>query len=244
MTPFDLGALRAPPPADVVAGRVARLRRRIADTGRDPDTVRIVAVTKGFGIAAVEAAMAAGITDIGENRAEELLAKAGAGAGAGAGGAGVVNGAPQWHYLGAVQRRRVPALAPVVGLWQTVARPAEGVAIAAHAPGAPVLVQVNAAGTAGQNGCSLNEVPGVVDALRTVALEVRGLMVLAPRGPSDEVRRVMRTVAHAAADLGLAELSMGMTDDLDEALAEGTTMVRVGRGLFGDRAPAVPLRQD
>jgi PLP dependent protein len=239
MTPFDLGTLAPSPPVEVVAGRVEQLRGRIVAAGRDPGTVRIVAVTKGFGIAAVEAALASGITEIGENRADELLAKVAAGAGGAAASPG-----PHWHYLGAIQRRRVPALAPVVGLWQTVARPAEGAVIATHAPGAPVLVQVNAAGSPGQNGCSLSEVPGLVERLRTLALDVRGLMLLAPQGPADEVRRLMRSLAHSAADLHLPELSMGMTDDLDEALAEGATIVRVGRGLFGGRAPEVPLRQD
>jgi len=229
MTAYDLGALAQPPPADVVAGRVDALRRRIERRGRDPETVRIVAVTKGFAPGAVDAAMAAGVTDIGENRAEELLAKARLL------GSAPLDRAPCWHYLGAVQRRRVAALAGVVGMWQTLARRDEGVVIAAHSPAAPVLVQVNAAATPGQNGCPLHEAPGLVEELRASGLDVRGLMVLAPRAPSAEVRRAMRSVAATAADLGLAELSMGMTDDLDEALDEGATIVRIGRGLFGER---------
>jgi PLP dependent protein len=229
MTPPGPGALAPGPPPDVVVERLAGLRRRIEAAGADPEGVRIVAVTKGFDFAAVEAAMRAGLVDIGENRVDELLAKAARGS--------ELAGTPCWHYLGAIQRRRVPALAPVVGLWQTVARLVEGAAIATHAPGAPVLVQVDAAGRPGQNGCPIAEVPRLVEDLRALALEVRGLMLLAPRGEPTETRRVMRAVADTGRALGLAELSMGMTDDLDEAVSEGATIVRIGRGLFGERPP-------
>ncbi|HYA67504.1 MAG TPA: alanine racemase, partial [Acidimicrobiales bacterium] len=159
MKPIDLGALAPPPPPHLVAERVAELRRRIAAGGRDPTSIRIVAVTKGFGLGAVDAALAAGVRDVGENRAEELLAKARARPG----GGGTV--AVRWHYLGAIQRRRVPALAGVVGIWETVARLEEGAAIAAHAPGATVLVQVNPLETPGHNGCRLEEAPALVDGL-------------------------------------------------------------------------------
>jgi uncharacterized pyridoxal phosphate-containing UPF0001 family protein len=232
VTPIDLGALAPSPPAPLVAERVSGLRRRIAAGGRDPATVRIVAVTKGFGLGAVDAALAAGLSDLGENRAEELLAKAGARPGAP--GAGPV---ARWHYLGAIQRRRVPALAAVVGMWETVARLEEGVAIAAHAPGAAVLVQVDPVAAPGHNGCALEEAPALVDGLQALDLDVRGLMVLAPQGPADSVRHVMRAVAQAGSALGLDELSMGMTDDVDLAIAEGATIIRIGRGLFGERPP-------
>ena len=74
-------------------------------------------------------------------------------------------------------------------------------------------------------------------ALRTRDLDVRGLMTVAPPGAPEQARRAFRTTARLAADLGLAELSMGMTDDLEAAVEEGSTMVRVGRALFGERPP-------
>jgi PLP dependent protein len=227
------GALAAPPAPEVVAQRLAEVRARVAAAGRDPASVRIVAVTKGYRHEAVEAALSAGLVDVGENRADELVAKAAR-----------VSPVPGlcWHFLGALQRRRIRELAGVVGFWQTVARPEEGRAIAAMVPGAPVLVQVNAAGSPGQNGCALGEVPGLVAELRGAGLDVRGLMLLAPRG-SAAARAAMRGVAEEARRLELTELSMGMTDDLDEALAEGSTMLRVGRALFGPRS-TVPLRRD
>jgi uncharacterized pyridoxal phosphate-containing UPF0001 family protein len=191
-------------------------------------------VTKGFTSSAVDAARLAGLYDIGENYADELLAKAGAD------GERADAGAPatRWHYLGAVQRRRVRVLAPVVSCWQTVSRAVEGDTIAAHSPGATVLVEVETTGAPGRNGCAPSEVPGLVTSLRADGLEVRGLMTVGPAGPPEESRPAFRLTARLARDLGLPEVSMGMTADLEVALSEGTTMVRVGRALFGER----PLR--
>jgi len=144
-------------------------------------------------------------------------------------------GALRWHFLGAVQRRRVRDLAPVVTCWQTVSRVVEGEAIGAHAPGATVLVEVDTTGIPGRNGVPPTEVPSLVRSLRDLGLEVRGLMVVGPPGPAEGARRGFRATARLARDLGLPEVSMGMTDDLEVAVVEGSTMVRVGRALFGDR---------
>ncbi len=223
------------PPPEVVAQRVDAVRARIAATGRDPASVRIVAVTKGFGPAAAAAALAAGVADLGENYAAELLAKAAALGQLGAADApGLV---PRWHFLGAVQRRRVARLAPVVWMWHGVARMAEAQEIARHQPGAHVLVQVNTTGLPGRNGCAPEDTPALVGALRALPLEVVGLMVVGPPGPPSAARRSFHQVADLARQLGLAELSMGMSDDLEVALDEGATIVRLGRALFGDRPP-------
>jgi uncharacterized pyridoxal phosphate-containing UPF0001 family protein len=194
--------------------------------------VRVVAVTKGFGPSAVRAALGAGLRDVGENYAAELVAKADALAGERSGGHGGV----VWHFLGAVQRNKVPALAPVVGLWQSVARSAEGERIARFSPGAAVLVEVEATGLPGRNGCPPSGVGELVARLRGLGLDVRGLMtVAAPGRPAAE--EAFATVAGLADALGLEERSMGMSDDLEAAVAAGTTMVRIGRALFGDRPP-------
>jgi uncharacterized pyridoxal phosphate-containing UPF0001 family protein len=147
---------------------------------------------------------------------------------------------PRWHYLGAIQRRRVRHLAPVVGCWQTVARAVEGEAIARRAPGAALLVEIDTSGQPGRNGCPPAAVPELVGALRAMDLAVGGLMVVAPAGGGERARTAFRTTARLAADLGLDELSMGMTEDLEVALEEGATMVRVGRALFGPRPGSPP----
>lgn len=218
------------PSAASVAERLAGVRRRIEAAGGDPRAVRVLAVTKGFGPEAVTAAVGAGLGDVGENYAQELVAKAAALA---PGTAGAV----RWHYLGAVQRNKVQSLAPLVDCWDSVARVVEGREIARRRPGAAVLVEVDASGVPGRTGCTAGEVPLLVGELVALGLEVRGLMTVAPRGPG--ARAAFRLVRDLADRLGLPERSMGMTDDLEDAVAEGSTMVRVGRALFGDR-PARP----
>ncbi|MDA8268112.1 MAG: alanine racemase [Actinomycetota bacterium] len=255
------------PPADVVKERLAAVRRRIADAGGDPAKIRVVAVTKGFGPDAVYAAVAAGITDIGENYASELRAKAAAlaagaggagaalaagagGAGAalaaGAGGAGAALAAgveePQgsevrWHYLGAVQRRSVPRIAAEVAMWHGVCRVEEGAAIAATTPGVPVLVQLELTGLPGRRGVRPDGAPAVVSGLRQAGVQPVGVMAIGVPGDSNATRRVFEAAAATARRCDLPELSIGMSDDLEVAVAAGSTMVRVGRGLFGDRLP-------
>lgn len=230
-----------PPGATAVAERLAALRQRLARAGAAPGAVRIVAVTKGLGLGAVEAATAAGIGDIGENYASELLAKArpardqahreGDQAG------------PRWHFLGAVQRNKVRSLAPVVHLWQGVTRLAEGEEISRWAPGAAVLVQVEVAGPGVGRGVAPAAVEPLVDGLRALALDVRGLMALGRRGRPEQARPGFARLAQLGRDLGLPELSMGMSDDVEVAVQEGATTVRIGRALLGRRPPSEKLRE-
>jgi uncharacterized pyridoxal phosphate-containing UPF0001 family protein len=219
------------PPPEVVAARLSAVRRRIESAGGDPAAVRVVAVTKGFGPGSVVAAVQAGLYDVGENYAQELLAKA-------LTAQPLVADGPllRWHFLGAVQRNKVRSLAPLVGCWQAVARTVEGEEIALRRPGAEVLVEVDVSGVAGRNGCPPADVPGLVHSLTGLDLGVRGLMTVAPVDP-EAAKSGFRTVRELADRLGLPERSMGMSDDLDAAVAEGSTMVRVGRALFGDRPP-------
>ncbi|HEY3943341.1 MAG TPA: YggS family pyridoxal phosphate enzyme [Acidimicrobiales bacterium] len=220
--------------AEAVAARLAKIRARIERAGGDVERVRVLAVTKGFGPEAVRAASASALLDVGENYAAELLEKSGRLAAA----ADLEGAPPRWHFLGAVQRNKVGALAPVVSCWQSVARLSEGEAIQRAAPGARVLVQVDTTGRPGRNGVGPDAVPGLTGALRDVGLDVVGLMTVAPR-PPDQARAAFRAVGTLADRLGLRERSMGMSDDLELAVAEGSTMVRIGRDLFGAR-PARP----
>lgn len=213
-------------PAEVAA-RLTEVRRRIEAAGGDPAAVRVVAVTKGLGAGAVQAAVAAGLGDVGENYAQELLAKH-----------RQVRPAPgplpRWHFLGAVQRNKVRQLAPVVDCWQSVARPSEGAEIARRRPGATVLAQLDVTGSAGRNGCPPEGVESLVRALRGLDLGVAGLMTVAPPEPA-AARRAFQTLRRLADRLGLTERSMGMSGDFELAVAEGATMVRLGTALFGPR---------
>ena len=215
-----------------VVGHLERVRNRIADAGGDPSHVTVVAATKTLGVDCIQAALAAGLVDIGENYAQELVAKAEALGEA---------GAPHWHFIGQLQRNKVRQIAHLVHLWQSVDRLRLGEEIAKRAPGAAVLVEVNLTDDPGRGGTRPGFVPGLVEGLRDLALDVRGVMAVGRQGSPDEVRAGFRLVRDLADQLDLPVRSMGMTHDLELAVAEGSTMVRIGTALFGPRrAPLNP----
>lgn len=212
-----------------VSSNLATVRGRIETAGGDPAATTVVAVTKGFGEASVRAARTVGLLDLGENYAQELLSKLAA-----------TGDDVRWHFLGPVQRNKVASLAGHVDLWHGVDRVAVGETIARHRPGARVLVQVNATGEASKHGCRPEDTADVVSALRRLPIEVAGLMAIGPEGPPEAARPGFRVVAELGRRLGLTELSMGMTDDLEVAVQEGATIVRIGRALFGPRHRRTP----
>ena len=218
--------MTAPDPADVRAA-ADRVRDRIAAAGGDPDAVALLAVTKGFGPEVAIAAAEAGLVDLGENYAQELVAKAPTVAEAGH--------AVRWHAIGRLQRNKVRQLAGVVHLWQSVDRASLGAEIAKRAPGARVLVQVNVSDEPQKGGCPPDEAPELVRALADAGLVVEGLMTVGRTGPPDEARAGFTLLSRLADRLDLPVRSMGMSGDLEAAVAEGSTMVRVGSALFGPR---------
>jgi len=206
--------------------RLSVVRARIEAAGRDPDSVTVVGVTKGFDVSAVHAARAVGLSDLGESYAQEMVTKTDAA------GPDV-----RWHWVGRLQRNKVRQIASHVALWHSVDRAELGAEIARRAPGAEVLVQINPVGDVAKGGCSPDETPGLVADLRAEGLVVGGLMVVAPQQPA-AAAACFRAVRRLADDLDLRERSMGMSDDLEAAVAEGATMVRVGTALFGERDPS------
>jgi PLP dependent protein len=217
---------------DLVA-RLADVRARIREHAPDPDRVTLVAVTKGFPADVVRSALDAGVLDIGESYVQELAEKA----------AEIEADAdravwPRWHAIGRLQRNKVRKAAPLVTLWHSVDRLSLGAEIARCAPGAAVLVQVNTSGEETKGGCPPAMAPAVVEGLVDLDLDVRGIMTMAPAGDPEGTRSAFAAARELRDRLGLSELSMGMSDDLDVALSEGTTLVRVGRGLFGPRPVA------
>ena len=207
-----------------MAERVAAVRARIAAAGGE-GRVRLVAVTKGFGPEVVAAAVAAGVEDVGEAYAQELVAKAAA------------VDVPRWHFVGRLQANKVRALAGTVDLWQSVDRPRLVDEVARRAPGARVLVQVDVTGEPSKGGCRPAEVPALVERAADAGLEPQGLMAVGPLGPPEAARPGFRALVGLADRLGLAERSIGMSGDLEVAVQEGATMVRVGTALFGPRPP-------
>ncbi len=212
-----------------VGQRLAEIRSRIALAGGEPDVVTVVAVTKTFGLDAVIAAYRAGIVDIGENYADELVAKATA----------LDQTLPghrvRWHFLGEIQRNKIHRLSGFVRLYEGLDRFEEGEAIARRVPGAAVLVEVDTTGIPGRAGVEIARVPELVRRLGDLDLRVEGLMTVAPPGGGESAVGAFRSVTTLRAELGLRVASMGMSEDLEFAVAEGSTMIRVGRALFGPR---------
>ncbi len=192
--------------------------------------IRIVAVTKGFGAEAPLAALRAGLADLGENYADEMVRKAVAVA-----DASPASGA-RWHFQGALQTNKINRLAPHVHLWQTVDSVARAAALGARVPGARALVQLDLSGAPGRSGCAPADAPAVVAAARDAGLTVLGLMCVAPLDAEPAV--AFTQLARLADALGLPERSMGMSDDFEDAVRAGATMLRLGSVLFGRRPRA------
>jgi PLP dependent protein len=206
-----------------VAESLRRVRDRIAAAGGD-DSVVVLAVTKGFGAEAIEAALAAGCTAIGENYAQELLTKRDA-----------VQHA-EVHFIGQLQTNKVRQVAGLVHVYETVDRERLANEIARRDPGARVLVQVDATGEPGKGGAPLAGIDALVAAVRDAGLDLHGLMTVGPtEGGPEAARAGFRAVRAAVDRLGLGMCSMGMTDDLEVAVQEGSTQIRLGTALFGPR---------
>ncbi len=212
---------------DLVAERAAALRDRLSDAGA-PD-LRIVAVTKTFGADAIRSAVAAGLLDIGENYAQECVAKI-----------AEVSELPTLHFIGHLQRNKIRKLAPVVDVWQSVDRFEVGAEIAKRSPGASVMVQVDISGEETKSGCDPDEADHLVERLDDLGLDVIGLMGIGPIGSPELSRPGFRLLRSLVDRNELKECSMGMSADLEVAVDEGSTMVRIGRDLFGERSPKQP----
>ncbi|MDQ6767537.1 MAG: YggS family pyridoxal phosphate-dependent enzyme [Candidatus Eremiobacteraeota bacterium] len=230
-------------PSRVVGALTAvrsRIQRASASGGRDPSGIAILAVSKGFGPDAVEAALAAGLTEIGENYYQEAAEKFATVA---------LPKAAVRHFIGRVQRNKARRIAALFDVVQTIDSLAIARALdegaAAEGKVLDVLVQVNAADDRRQ-GVAPAELANFVAALNACPnLRVRGLMAMGPRDAA--------TTAEAFASVGgqfeqlralsphVDTLSMGMSDDLELAVAAGSTMVRVGTALFGARPAKVTL---
>ncbi len=230
---------------EVVADRLAAARDAIsaacAKAGREPAGIRIVAITKGHSAEIVRAAIGAGLTDIGENRVHEALEKLAPGVRERAG--------PhvRWHMVGHLQRNKVRDALTLFDWLQSLDSRRLARAISERVPeGAPTiqaLVQVNAGGEDRKHGFDPDEaVEAALEIAELPGLEVRGVMAMAP-WTEDEgvVRGAFRVARRVFEELGRRmdgrsdTLSMGMSGDYGWAVEEGSTMVRLGTALFGER---------
>jgi pyridoxal phosphate enzyme (YggS family) len=206
----------------------ARIAAAAARAGRDPDSIRLVAVSKTKSAELVRAAIDAGARDIGENYVQEASAKR-----------AVVGDGATWHLIGHLQRNKVARALETFDVIQTVDSVALAETIARHAAArgrsARILVEVKIGGEASKTGVTPDALPELLVRLRDPQLEVEGLMTVPPPAPPDLARRYFRELRGLRDAAGLRELSMGMTDDFEIAIEEGATIVRVGRAIFGER---------
>lgn len=209
---------------------------RLVDRVRElaGDRVNVVAVSKTFPVEAVMAVREVGGTRFGENYAKEAIDKVEDLRRRGIDGC-------EWHFIGALQSNKVRSLAAVVDVWQTVDRASIVDEIARRHPGARVLLQVNSTGESTKNGCAPADVESLAVSATERGLLVEGLMTMGPTEPDREItRRAFAETARLARALGLSTLSMGMSGDWEIAVSEGSTLIRVGSAIFGDRPPLGP----
>lgn len=244
------GPVSAPELARRLAGVREGLMRACAAAGRDPASVRLVAVSKIQPAAAVAAVLRLGQLDFGENYAQELRDKSALLQAEGA--------APRWHFIGPLQRNKVPLVVGRAALIHSVDSLALLEALAARVarvrekePAQAALVQeclieVSLAGESQKAGCEPHELPALLDAFANLGGTVRclGLMCMPPLSDDAEASRPhFRRLRELLGELGqkprphveLRELSMGMSHDYPVAIAEGATLVRVGTAIFGAR---------
>jgi PLP dependent protein len=212
-----------------VRANVERVRSEIADAaargGRSADDVALLAAVKYVAIDELPILAQAGISLVGENRAQELERKA------------VAPGGQQltWDFIGHLQSRKVKTILPLVRMIHSVGSDSVVEQLGRHATaGTKVLVEVNIAGEEGKSGIAPEALDDFLDRCREVGgVEVAGLMTMPPLASDPEgSRRWFAALAELAAVRGLPELSMGTTQDFAVAVEEGATIVRVGTNLY------------
>lgn len=213
---------------EIVAQNIEQVRTRIAKVVHSQD-VKIVAVTKGFDVSAPRAALDLGLVRCGENYAQELIEKH----------AQLTDEERQqieWHFLGRLQSNKIRQLVDIVSIWQSIDRVSLIEELAKRAPGAKVMIQVNISHEPQKGGVAPADALSLVDTARSHQLNVCGLMGVGAFGDEGLTRAGFDQLAELAQRAEVPEISMGMTDDLELAVAAGSTMVRIGTAIFGSRA--------
>lgn len=209
-----------------VGERLEVVRSAITDVGRTDVTV--VAVTKGFDRSAMDCAQRLGLTNVGENYAQELLGKAEA-----------VNPGTNVHFMGRVQRNKVRKVVDIVDVWHSVSRPEILTEIAKRS--APlerspkILIQVRPHDDDTKDGIRPSELDAMLETAAEAGAEVGGLMTIGVLGNAAATKEAFVELAALAKAYGLADCSMGMSGDYRDALAAGATILRLGSVLFGAR---------
>lgn len=232
--------------ADSIGARLEDIQKRIDSAarraGRDPDDVRLVAVSKSFPPETVDEAIRAGVSILGENRVQEALAKS------------QMCSAAEWHLIGRLQRNKIRhalSLFSTIHSIDTIPLLADLARIQEETGQRPkIMLEVNVAGESSKIGFTPKTVRDAVrETMALGNLNLVGLMTIPPWVPEPEMSRrhfaALRELRDALSEefgIGLPELSMGMSADFEVAVEEGATYVRVGTALFGKRSSWKPVR--
>ena len=211
----------------LVADSVGNIREMVSSRSSNP--VTIVAVTKGFGVDAIKSAAKAGIHDIGENYAQELMKKR-----------DILENLDEgknyrWHFIGNLQRNKIRKLSSSVFMWQSTDSLALGEEIAKRSISPKLLLQVNMTGAENQGGIPPAQVPSLVEKFEESGIHIEGLMTIGASEDRDATLVCFQDLKKLANTLGLLECSMGMSNDYYLALEAGATILRLGRAIFGNR---------
>ncbi len=204
----------------------ARIAEACKRAGRERGSVTLVAVSKTFPASAVDEAIAAGVTDVGENRVQEVREKK-----------PKVRGTARWHLIGHLQSNKAKDAVKCFDVIQSVdsVELAQKISRAATKP-IEVLLQVNIGNEPQKNGIGPSDLDAIAKQVSILEnIQLRGLMTIPPVGPAGESRRYFRMLRAMRDGVGVKELSMGMSEDFEVAIEEGATIVRVGRAIFGQR---------
>jgi pyridoxal phosphate enzyme (YggS family) len=202
-----------------IRANLDRIRTDIADAGREPGEVEILAAVKYVALEEIGVLGEAGLTLLGENRAQELEAKA------------TAHPEFRWHFIGQLQSRKVKSILPHVELIHSVASESALAQLARHGtPDTRILLEVNVAGEQGKAGIEPSALPRYLEA---ATVRVDGLMTMPPfAANAEDSRRHFARLRELAAEYGLKQLSMGTSQDYAVAAAEGATIVRIGTTLY------------
>jgi len=210
---------------------VTRMTAAAERVGRDPSSITLVAVSKAKSVADIEAIYGLGHRDFGENRAQEMAEKAAR-----------LPDDIRWHFVGGLQTNKARLIRPITHLLHSMDRPSLA---GAWAKGSglppPVLLQVNTGHELQKSGVAPDDARSTLSEVLSLGLDVRGLMAIPPLSEDPEAQRphfaMLRKLRSelAAEHPGIIELSMGMTDDFEIAIEEGSSIIRVGRAIFGER---------
>lgn len=206
--------------AEVVRENLERVRIQIAEAGRDPESVQVLAAVKYVPLEELGVLAEAGVTLLGENRAQDLVAKAEA-----------YPGAFTWDFIGHLQSRKVRQVLPHVRYIETVASDSALEQLGRHGTtSTEVLVEVNVAGEEGKSGIAPGQLP---EFLERCPVTVVGLMTMPPLAPDPGAsRRYFAALRELAGEHNLAHLSMGTSQDYVAAAQEGATVIRLGTTLY------------